>query len=290
MRQHDPRDLYILGIVHRLLDLKTGHRISEYKEIFGQVSFVLKNFVEDKFNQELLPNAVSAATALRIWIDALVLTNTSLDITLDDSVLQKTLREGFVSHFESSLSIDFQALPLFLIEDKRGYSSRAFLRDASVVFSKIDISMLADLTHDDMAEAGRCLLLDRHTAAGFHTMRALEAVARGYYRMVFNAEPINTNNKRPLGLGSIADFLRKYKTKLDSSNIEAGALGDIIPTLDRITSIYRNNIMHPAMTLDEDLAIEVFDYAKTAIAAMLRDVRAGGAYFKAKWAEGSKLG
>ena len=283
MRQHDPRDLYALGLVHRLLSLEAGHKISEYTGIFVQVSYALKTFAENEFNREYLPNTVEAAFDLNNYISAFAKTDS--DFVLDDRFLQKVLREGYISHFESSLGIDFKALPLFLIEDKRGYSSRAFLRDASVVFSKTDIAMLADLTLDDIAEAGRCLLLDRHTAAGFHTMRALEAVARGYYRVTFNAEPINNNNKLPLGLGSIADALRKYKTKLDSSNIQTGALGDIIPTLDRITSIYRNNIMHPAMTLDEDLAIEVFDNAKTAIAAMLRDIRTDGDHFKTHWAD-----
>ena len=143
--------------------------------------------------------------------------------------------------------------------------------------------MLLDLTLDDIAEAGRCLLLERHTAAGFHTMRALEAVARGYFRFVFNDEPINKNNKRPLGLGEIASNLSKYKTKLESSNIETGALDYIIPILDHLTSIYRNGIMHPELTLSEDLAIDVFDNAKSAIAAMLRDIRAGGPHFKASW-------
>jgi hypothetical protein len=116
-------------------------------------------------------------------------------------------------------------------------------------------------------------------------MRALEAVARGYYKMIFNAEPINKNNKLPLGLRTIADYLRKQKTKLESSRTETGALGDIIPTMDRLASIYRNNIMHPEMTLDEDLAIEVFDNAKTAIAAMLRDVRTEGHHLSIRWSD-----
>jgi len=43
--------------------------------------------------------------------------------------------------------------------------------------------------------------------------------------------------------------------------------------------------MHPEMVLDEDLAIEVFDDAKTAVAAMLRDIRTDGAHFSAHWAD-----
>jgi hypothetical protein len=284
MRQHDPRDLYVLGIVHRLLELKVGHRVSEYREILTQVSFILEQFIENKFNVRYVPNAVAAAKELRILTATFAKATRETDFVLDDGTLEQLLRKGLVGHFESSLSIDLKALPLFLIEDKRGYSSIAFQRDASVVFSAADIASMAPLTLDDIAEAGRCLLFDRHTAAGFHTMRAVEAVARGYYRMVFDAEPINTNNNQPLGLGAIAGFLQKYKTKRESSGLPTGALEDIISPLDRITRIYRNNIMHPEMTLDEDLAIDVFDSAKTVIATMLRDLRTGGSHFKVAWA------
>jgi hypothetical protein len=277
MRQHDPTELYLLGVVHRLLEVKAGHRASEYRTIFTQVSFVLGEFRKREFNRIFLPNTVEAADRLRNWTR--VLTDPDPDAELEESIVE-TILGGLVGHFESALTIDFKALPLFLIEDKRGYSSRAFLRDASVIFSTADIASMAPLTLYDVAEAGRCLLLDRNTAAGFHTMRALEAVARGYYRMVFDAEPINTNNGLPLGLGAIADYLRKHKNKRESSHKTTGSLGDIIPTLDWITSVYRNNIMHPEMTLDEDLAVDVFDHAKSAITAMLRDLRRGGPHLK----------
>ncbi len=38
--------------------------------------------------------------------------------------------------------------------------------------------------------------------------------------------------------------------------------------------------MHPEMTLDEDLAVDVFDHAKSAITSMLRDLRKGGPHLK----------
>lgn len=281
MRQHDPSDLYLLGAISRLNDLKPGHMAAEYRDIANQVIFVLKQFAASDFNIRYLPNATSAAGLVAALLNQFL----TADWQLDETYVENLLRQGAISHFESALSIDIKALPLFIIEDKRGYSSRAFLTDASVVLSEQDRAALASLTLEDLAEAGRCLLLDRHTAAGFHTMRALEAVARSYYRLIFNAEPLNKNNGLPLGLRTVADHLRKQKTKLESSNIGTGALGDIIPTVDRLASIYRNNIMHPEMTLDEDLAIEVFDNAKTAIAAMLRDVRTSGPHFQILWSD-----
>jgi hypothetical protein len=277
MRQHDPTELYILGVVHRLLEVRKGHQVSEYRAIFTQVSFVLEQFGKRPFNRTFLPNMVEAAGRLRDWTKVMI--SPDPDWELEESLVE-TILPGLVGHFESALAIDFKALPLFLIEDKRGYSSRAFLRDASVIFSEADITLMAPLTLSDIAEAGRCLLLDRNTAAGFHTMRALEAVARGYFRLVFDDEPVNKNNGQPLGLGAIAGALGKYKTKRESSSESTGSLGDIIPTLDWITSVYRNNIMHPEMTLDEDLAVDVFDHAKSAITSMLRDLRRGGTHFK----------
>ncbi len=143
---------------------------------------------------------------------------------IDGETLDYLIRRSLVDSFESTLGIDLKALPLFLVEDKRGYSSRAFLRNASVIFSNDDVAMLSELTLDDVAEAGRCLLLDRHTTAGFHTIRALEAVARGYYQLIFGANPVNKNNGLPLGLGTIANYLRKYKVKLESSSKSTGIM------------------------------------------------------------------
>jgi hypothetical protein len=101
------------------------------------------------------------------------------------------VKRSLVDSFESALGIDLKALPLFLVADKRGNSSRAFLRNATVIFSNDDVATLFELTLDDVAEAGRGLLLHRHPAAGFHTMRALEAVALGYYQLIFSANPVN---------------------------------------------------------------------------------------------------
>jgi hypothetical protein len=281
MRPHDPRDLYALGIGHRLLDVKARHPMSEYQEIFTQVDIILEQFIQSEFNNKELGNAVEAARELTVLVRGLA---KAPSYEFDETGLENIFRRGYVDRFESALGIDVKALPLFLVEDKRGYSSKAFIRDASVVFSKADIAMLADLTLDDVAEAGKSLLLDRHTAAGFHTMRALEAVVRGYYRMIFNKDP-TTAHGDPLGLGGLANQLNQYRETLLKAGKPIGGLDDIVPTLARVARIYRNPIMHPEMVLDEDLAIEVFDDAKSAIATILRDVRTEGPHFSVLWSQ-----
>jgi len=50
------------------------------------------------------------------------LADTKTDFTLEESLVESILA-GSISHFESALAMDFKALSLLLIEDKRGYSS-----------------------------------------------------------------------------------------------------------------------------------------------------------------------
>jgi hypothetical protein len=107
-------------------------------------------------------------------------------------------------------------------------------------------------------------------------MRAIEDIVRIYYEAITGSQPISKNDK-PLTLGVLVNSLIGKCPKLATAGKNTDRLtGDILPTLSRIVSIYRNAIMHPEMTLDEDHALDVFDNAKAAIASILRDVHEGG--------------
>jgi hypothetical protein len=105
---------------------------TEYRPVFVAIAFALEQFMNNDFNLELLPKAVEAARRMFPFIKTFATMSTD-DFTLDRGIVEGILEKGGLAHFESALSIDFKALPLFLIEDKRGYSSKVFMYDASVV-------------------------------------------------------------------------------------------------------------------------------------------------------------
>jgi hypothetical protein len=156
-----------------------------------------------------------------------------------------------------------------------------FLAEADSVLPSNAREYLSVRTTTDVREAGRCIAYDQHTAAGFHTVRAVEAVARHYYELVLDthATEDGTVNGQPIRLKKIIDDLqRKYKNTMKEPSDHP--IGMIIGDLDRIRVIYRNPIMHPEMVLTDNQATRVFNVGTDVISAMIDDIEVGGAHFK----------
>ncbi len=189
-----------------------------------------------------------------------------------------------LNEFQVDLANELEKMPLYYTTAKRGYSVNLLVDQAEKVLSAAEIEYLSQLTINDIREAGGCLMFDRFTAAGFHATRAVEAVARPYYTLMSGREPFNRKGQT-LNLGTLVDYLQSRLNELKTAKQSTGLLGVVVPSLDRIREIYRNPIMHPEMTLQEDDAIDVFDLVKSAITHMTKDVRNGGAHFKISLAE-----
>jgi hypothetical protein len=95
MRQHDPTDLYLVGYVHLLGQIKPGHPASEYRGIATQVIFMLEAFADNEFNAKYLPNATKAIAQILVVLRPFLTT----DWELDEAYVDKMLRQGAVSHF-----------------------------------------------------------------------------------------------------------------------------------------------------------------------------------------------
>lgn len=86
-------------------------------------------------------------------------------------------------------------------------------------------------------------------------MRAVENVVRRYYKTITGEEPTDEKG-RPFPLGGLVNALEGKCKPLADRGKNIGRLSqDILPTLKRIVSTYRNPIMHPQMTLEEDDAM-----------------------------------
>jgi hypothetical protein len=83
--------------------------------------------------------------------------------------------------FEPVLSAECTALDTYVISQKRGYSTPDLVDRSEVMLPKQTVELLDDTIIGDIRSAGRCLAFDAPTAAGFHVLRAIEAVmARSY--------------------------------------------------------------------------------------------------------------
>lgn len=116
-------------------------------------------------------------------------------------------------------------------------------------------------TRDDIKEAGTCYALDRHTAAVFHTMRAVEQAAKKIYhsdtiKKAMVKQGIEVTEKDQLGriARNIADVARRIR----GSEILHKAATHLIS----ITEAERNPIMHTNRIYSEKEAKLILDNAR----------------------------
>jgi len=103
-------------------------------------------------------------------------------------------------------------------------------------------------------------------------VRALEAVARTYYKKVTGKDPEITG----MPLGPIINGLRLELKRSGLS--DDSPLGLIIANLQRMNNIYRKPLTHPEMILrTRDDARKVFDLAAVSITLLTEQMAIGGA-------------
>jgi hypothetical protein len=165
-----------------------------------------------------------------------------------------------------------QEIYVFHIHGRGAYSVSALLEDASAHLSSLAQQTIPASEKKDFALAGACYACDLWTATGFHAMRALEAEARRYHKIVTNATQEVDWTLHPLVNGNsgrnqfgLRDQWEKEGAKNDSPLLL------IITLLTSLSHVYRNPIMHPEMTLDVEKAKQVFDTAGLAISSMVED-------------------
>lgn len=92
--------------------------------------------------------------------------------------------------FETILTAELGAADAYFVSKKGGYDTIDLIARAEVLFPA-DLASKAPEAVQDIAEAGRCLAFELGTAAGFHLLRANEAVLLRYW------DAITGGQKRP---------------------------------------------------------------------------------------------
>src|SRR3974390_2252997 len=90
--------------------------------------------------------------------------------------------------FETILAAELSNSDTYWISPKGTHKTSMLLKSARSMLPDEVIERVPEAAVD-FDEAGRCWLLDAYTAAGFHLMRATDAVMRAYYRSAVGVEP-----------------------------------------------------------------------------------------------------
>lgn len=184
---------------------------------------------------------------------------------------QRRLLTDLITQLEVQLMNELDALPIWFVTKRRAYAIETLINNAETVFDLSVVPLLSSRTTYDIRQAGRALAFEVPTSAGFHAVRATEAVARGYHEVVVGMKP-----DAGTPLGPLINALRnKRDTLVASAAIDKeDLLHIVIEMLNRLNNVYRKPINHPDMVLDLVSALNVFDSAKCAIELMLEDAQA----------------
>jgi hypothetical protein len=161
--------------------------------------------------------------------------------------------------FEPVLSAECNALDTYVVSQKRGYLTSDLVDHAERMLPVETLGTLLPSVSIDIKAAGRCLAFDTPTAAGFHILRAVEAVMALYYKHLTGRELPKQN--RNWGL-----YLKKLEGVPTHDKKIYGAL-------DHIRDNYRNPITHPEDTLTEGQAIMLFGLSLSVVELMAEVLR-----------------
>lgn len=159
--------------------------------------------------------------------------------------------------FETIISAELSNSDTYWISPKGTHKTSVLLQFAHLELPPSVVKEMPEVK-GDFDEAGKCLLFDTSTAAGFHLLRATESVIRRYYKMVTGKEP--KTRFRNWGV---------YIKKLN----EAGANKKITQHLDHMRENYRNPILHPEVNLSPDEAQVLFGVCVSAIFLMANEIK-----------------
>jgi hypothetical protein len=278
--------LFELGSVASMAQLPQDRDLSESLVSIGQSAGYLRAFKDHPDNQRDLPDSVNVAAVVFSQLEALM--------KLSPPVLTQQTRFNLIwniAKLHDRLSTDLPKVYSFVLDDKRGHSVESLWRKPLDLMHTDAVPLLSDFVIENLEEAGKCLVLDRSTAAGFHTMRSVECVARKYFELV-TGRP--TEWKDPDGkprfkmFGQTAQELQDKAEARLKKHEEIGDLGLIAGILKPLGKLYRDPLAHSDLrSLDENEAMTAFNQGLDVIAKMGLDAKKGGPHFHTAWVAGT---
>jgi len=257
MRQINTNTLYDLGkYLQQLRDLPSdpSQLTSDHLRILYGARWWLKNFLDSKE----IPIEITENVGKNLLH---LITNVSDKKSANQNIEPYELSTAiyWLGQFETVLAAELQEQLTYVVSQISGYSMQLLVNKAEVnlLDDAIKNGIIPDNAKKDFREAGRCLAFELPTAAGFHTMRATEAVLRKYYKLVTRKDADASN----LDWGTCTQELKR-------SNADQ----KVVLHVDQIRDLHRNPLMHPEDYLDMKQALGLFDISKSAINAMAEEI------------------
>jgi len=179
-----------------------------------------------------------------------------------DWKFQQTIDKA--KNFETVLSEELLTLSAYCATQKGIYSTSDLIDHAERVFPPSVLEKLSEPVVQEVAHGGRCLAFDIPTAAGFHMLRATEAVLHEYYVAVCKPKSKSKLENWGAYISALYKLTEETTVKADVKD----HVKRVLALLQQVKDQDRNVIMHPEVVLTANEAFVLFEITKGAIMAM----------------------
>lgn len=173
---------------------------------------------------------------------------------------------GALDKFETVLHDELREATAYQVQQHGITSIPALVDSGEKAFPESIHHILGSKAILDFKAACRCFAFDLHTASGYHSARAVEAVLETYFQ-TFTNRPGETLN----GWNDYVDALQKVKDKKPKPKFIPDAR--TLLSINEIRFHHRNPLMHPRATLNETDADMMLSIAKVAMVAMAMEIQ-----------------
>lgn len=257
MKRLNVYQFYRLGmILHPITSVEEGTSLQQWLWPFYNAKVWLKYLLNDN----LVEIVVSRGPAAQL-LGAIEVVLPGEDYSSQppaDPERKITFSEAYdikraLESFETVLSAELATVDTYVVAKKGIYSTADLIERAEYALDEDCRAVIPEHAVTDFNQSGRSLAFELPTGAGFHSMRATEAVLREYWLLI-KRPPAGT---KPPEMAVCINELRA-----------AGEDPKLMDILDHVRDLHRNALMHPEVFLTTPEALRLFDISKSAISAM----------------------
>lgn len=226
-----------------------------------RVVYPAQGWVEWFLKDKVVPLSVCKGSGYKLLdaIKEIVSINQREDTKADDELefLNYYAVTNAAKEFETVFTAELQTVDTYLISQTGIYKTSDLIEHAERIFPESVLATIPDHAVKDIRDCGKCLAFDLPTSAGFHMLRATEALIREYMTVVVGTPP----KLKSRNWGRYLDILKKH-----------GADPRILAALDQIREMHRNPIMHPEDFLSAEEASTLLGVAQGVVVFIAADI------------------
>lgn len=230
-----------------LQDVKPGFPLKKKEYVYDNLEWFLNGL--EKFNLKITDTASYKLKQYK---------KDALDHLPENHILTKEEAENLnnlMLELRPTFYAESQNLFAYILSDKR-FTIEKLISGVSTLFPPEIFNLLTNHAKMDLEEAGKCIAVQRPTAAAFHILRATESILRDFYKKTVSRNRIKNDL-----WGNIVADLRSKKN---------GPPKTLLDNLDNIRSNFRNPTQHPDMFYNIEEVQDLFSLCIDVITRMIK--------------------